>query len=65
MTFLGVCFWFQPYTMRNAVLGILGELVVQVLNKDDLDPKLKITRNQFLDNLEVLRQKPFIFYFMF
>ena len=47
-----VCFC-QSYSMRNSVLGVLGEMLVRVLSKEDLDDKLKSTRNQFLDKLEV------------
>ena len=41
--------------MRNSVLGVLGEMVLRVLSGDDLDPKHKSTRDQFLDKLEVIR----------
>ena len=39
--------------MRNGVLGVIGEIVMQVLSKDDLDKKAKETRDQLLDTLEV------------
>ena len=39
--------------MRNGVLGVMGEIVMQVLSKDDLDKKAKETRDQLLDTLEV------------
>ena len=39
--------------MRNSVLGVLGEMVVGVLSKDDCEEKDKNTRDQFLDKLEV------------
>jgi len=40
--------------MRNSVLGVLGEMISHVLSGNDLDPKQKSTRDQFLDKLEVL-----------
>ncbi|XP_071805504.1 condensin complex subunit 1-like [Asterias amurensis] len=42
----------ESYTMRNGVLGVLGEIVIQVLSKDGLDKKAKNTRDQLLDKLE-------------
>ena len=39
--------------MRNGVLGAMGEILMKVLSKDDLDDKMKETRDQFLDKLEV------------
>ncbi|OWF35443.1 condensin complex subunit 1-like [Mizuhopecten yessoensis] len=42
----------EPYIMRNCVLGVIGEILIKVLNKDGLDDKTKATRDQFLDNLE-------------
>ena len=39
--------------MRNGVLGVIGELVLKVLSKDDLDANMKNTRDKFLDRLEV------------
>ncbi|XP_022111340.1 condensin complex subunit 1-like isoform X2 [Acanthaster planci] len=42
----------ESYTMRNGVLGVLGEIVIQVLSKDGLDRKAKSTRDQLLDKLE-------------
>lgn len=39
--------------MRNGILGLMGEIVIKVLSKDDLDSKQKITRDQFMDELEV------------
>ena len=40
--------------MRNSVLGVLAEMVTQVLSKEGLDDKDKKTRDQFLDKLEVM-----------
>jgi len=40
--------------MRNSILGVLGEMISRVLSGEDLDPKQKSTRDQFLDKLEVL-----------
>lgn len=48
------CCVVQSYTMRNSVLGVLGEMISHVLSGNDLDPKQKSTRDQFLDKLEVL-----------
>lgn len=42
----------EPYIMRNCVLSVMGEILIKVLNKEDLDDKTKTTRDQFLDNLE-------------
>jgi len=39
--------------MRNSILGVLGEMILRVLSGEDLDPKQKLTRDQFLDKLEV------------
>jgi len=38
--------------MRNCVLGILGEIVIRVLSKENLDNNQKVTRDHFLDKLE-------------
>jgi len=45
---------FQSYTMRNSILGVLGEMISHVLSGEELDSKQKSTRDQFLDKLEVL-----------
>ncbi|CAH1774609.1 unnamed protein product [Owenia fusiformis] len=42
----------ESYMMRNGVVGVMGEIVMKVLSKEDLDDKLKATRDQFLDKLE-------------
>ncbi|KAK2183431.1 hypothetical protein NP493_312g03022 [Ridgeia piscesae] len=42
----------EPYTMRNCVLSIMGEMVVHVLSKDGAGEKEKATRDQFFDRLE-------------
>ena len=39
--------------MRNGVLGVMGEILFKVLSKDNLEDKLKDTRDQFLEKLEV------------
>ena len=39
--------------MRNGVLGAMGEILIQVLSKDGLDDKMKDTRDQILEKLEV------------
>jgi len=41
--------------MRNGVLGVIGEVVRQVLNSPELDEQAKCTRDQLLDKLEVGR----------
>ena len=46
-------FHIQSYTMRNGVLGVIGEVVRQVLNSPELDEQAKCTRDQLLDKLEV------------
>ena len=43
----------QSYTMRNGVLGVIGEVVGQVLNSPEMDEQAKCTRDQLLDKLEV------------
>ena len=43
----------QSYSMRNGVLGLMGEIVVKVLCKEDLDDAAKKLRDQLLDKLEV------------
>ena len=35
------------------MLSIIGEIMLKVLSKDDLDAKMKATRDQFFDTLEV------------
>ena len=44
---------FQPYSMRNGVLGVMGKLVILRLSQDDLNENMKNTRDQILDHLEV------------
>ena len=39
--------------MRNGILGLMGEIVVKVLFKEDLDDAAKKLRDQLLDKLEV------------
>ena len=39
--------------MRNGVLGVIGEVVGQVLNTPEMDEQAKCTRDQLLDKLEV------------
>lgn len=39
--------------MRNGILGLMGEIVVKVLCKEDLDDAAKKLRDQLLDKLEV------------
>lgn len=40
--------------MRNAVLSVMGELLVQQLSSESTDDAMKKTRDQYLDLLEVL-----------
>lgn len=42
----------ESHAMRNGVLASVGEILIQVLSKDDLDEKMKDTRDQFLEKLE-------------
>lgn len=35
------------------MLASMGEMLIKVLSKDDLDDKMKDTRDQFLEKLEV------------
>lgn len=42
----------DPYTMRNCVLEIIGEVVIQSLTAESLDDMLRDTRNTFLDHLQ-------------
>ncbi|XP_075699090.1 condensin complex subunit 1 [Rhinoderma darwinii] len=42
----------EPYLMRNAVLTVMGETVVRVLSRDNLDESEKNTRDSFLDHLQ-------------
>ena len=44
---------FQSYSMRNSILGVLGEMVMRVLSREDLSDIERNTRDQFLDKLEV------------
>ena len=43
----------QSYSMRNGILGLMGEIVVKVLRKEDLDATAKKLRDHLLDKLEV------------
>lgn len=43
----------QSYSMRNGILGLMGEIVVKVLCKEDLDDAAKKLRDQLLDKMEV------------
>ncbi|XP_067659519.1 condensin complex subunit 1-like [Haliotis asinina] len=42
----------DSYSMRNGVLGVLGEILQRVLSKDDLDDNMKNARDGFFDKLE-------------
>lgn len=39
--------------MRNCLLTMLGEIIVQVLCKENMTDELRETRDEILDNLEV------------
>ncbi|CAK8698150.1 unnamed protein product [Clavelina lepadiformis] len=41
----------ESYQMRNTVLGVMGEILIQCLNGEGLDDKAKGDRDQFLDIL--------------
>jgi len=42
----------ESYSMRNGILGLMGEIVVKVLCKEDLDDVSKKLRDQLLDKME-------------
>ncbi|KAF4022870.1 hypothetical protein G4228_014892 [Cervus hanglu yarkandensis] len=42
----------ENYTMRNAVLAAMAEMVLQVLSGDQLEEASRDTRDQFLDTLQ-------------
>uniref|UniRef100_A0A6P8PGL9 Condensin complex subunit 1 n=1 Tax=Geotrypetes seraphini TaxID=260995 RepID=A0A6P8PGL9_GEOSA len=42
----------ESYIMRNAVLGIMAEMIIQVLNGEELEEMARYTRDQFLDTLQ-------------
>lgn len=42
----------QSYTMRNAILAAMAEVLVQVLNGDQLEKAARGTRDKFLDVLQ-------------
>lgn len=46
----------QSHFMRNGVLGVFGELVVQLLSGSELSDQQRNTREQLLDNLQVMPQ---------
>nr|CAB3264219.1 condensin complex subunit 1 [Phallusia mammillata] len=41
----------ESYTMRNTVLGVMGEILVRCLNGEGLEKKAKAARDQFFDIL--------------
>lgn len=43
----------ESYTMRNTILSMMGEMVVQVLKGDDLEESVKDTRDEFLETLKL------------
>ena len=53
----------QSYSMRNGILGLMGEIVVKVLCKEDLDDVSKKLRDQLLDKMEAsVRMVAFSFF---
>ena len=52
----------QCYSMRNGILGLMGEIVVKVLCREDLDDTAKKLRDQLLDKMEVIISKREIYY---
>ena len=40
--------------MRNGVLGMMGEILVQILSQDGLDKQQRIARDGFFDCLQVV-----------
>uniref|UniRef100_A0A7M4EKC1 Condensin complex subunit 1 n=1 Tax=Crocodylus porosus TaxID=8502 RepID=A0A7M4EKC1_CROPO len=42
----------ENYTMRNAILTAMAEILLQVLNGDQLEEAARSTRDQFLDTLQ-------------
>uniref|UniRef100_A0A8C5TL43 Condensin complex subunit 1 n=1 Tax=Malurus cyaneus samueli TaxID=2593467 RepID=A0A8C5TL43_9PASS len=42
----------ESYTMRNAILGAMAEVLVQMLNGDQLEEAARGTRDKFLDRLQ-------------
>lgn len=43
----------QSYSMRNGILGLMGQIIVKALCKEDLDDAAKKLRDQLLDKMEV------------
>ena len=43
--------------MRNGVLGVIGEVVCQVLSSPEIDQQARTTRDRLLDKLEVRREE--------
>ena len=39
--------------MRNGILGVLGEIIIHTLSKEELDVNAKKVRDQMFDHLEV------------
>ncbi|KAK3602734.1 hypothetical protein CHS0354_017179 [Potamilus streckersoni] len=42
----------ESHSMRNGILGVMGEIHIKILSQENLDDKLKTARDQFLDKLE-------------
>ncbi len=48
----------QSHTMRNGVLGVIGEALSQALSSPELDEQGRAARDQLLDKLEVSHCSP-------
>ncbi|NWU98702.1 CND1 protein, partial [Upupa epops] len=42
----------ESYLMRNAILGVMAEVLIKVLNGDQLEESARATRDQFLNMLQ-------------
>ena len=43
----------QSYTLRNGILGMMGEILTKYICKEEIDDKLRATRDGFFEKLEV------------
>ncbi|GFO08346.1 hypothetical protein PoB_003485100 [Plakobranchus ocellatus] len=42
----------ESYTLRNGILGMMGEILIKYICKEELDDKLRATRDGFFEKLE-------------
>ncbi|XP_076451927.1 condensin complex subunit 1-like isoform X3 [Babylonia areolata] len=42
----------ESYTLRNGVLGMMGEILIRILSKEGLDSPQKVARDGFFDRLQ-------------